>query len=934
MNFVCKNLYLPLIFLAPTLLAGCSVGGGNNENAGDTNTASITMTTDAEIETIHSGSVGDGPIVASTIVVKDKNGIELERVSADAYANYKVLVKARGNAYPLLIESIGGTDLVTNDAPTFRLLSVALRPSDKIININPFTTLIVNTAQAMGGLSEENVLQATANVLRELNFGFNSTLMEDPLFYEVDKENVASVVKSSETLAELIRRTQDAFTVNGDQSSEDEIVVALAADLVDGELNGKGSAAASHEVALWSRVISGALILEALPNRLYVNGVEATSAMDSSILTIMPDASPVPVTGDVASTEAMVLQLQAAIDLAQRIAPADALTEISALLDQLSNIEPETAVALLPGDAHTRLDQSLTRITSLTEDEIIALNISQPSPANTPPLISGTAITSVAEGENYYFSPVSSDTDGDSLSFAITNKPAWLAFDGGTGVISGSPGYNDAGNYSDITISVSDGEDSVALSPFAITVTNTNRAPSISGVPVGIAAVGESYQFTPTASDLDGDLLSYSIVNRPEWAQFDSATGVLSGIPTNADIGQQSNIRITVSDGEQAATLPTFSITVILTNQPPVISGVPSTTVAEGAGYSFIPTATDSDGNSLVFSIINKPQWANFNSSTGALSGSLGYFDSGLYSGISISVSDGYESVSLPSFAIAVSNVNRAPAISGTPVLIVSEGSAYSFTPTVNDPDNDPLTFSVVNRPAWMTFNSSTGRLSGTPDYSDSAQYGNIAISVNDGVESVALPPFSLEVLNVNRAPIISGNPVLTVTEGETYSFMPSASDPDDDPMSFSIVNRPAWANFNSTTGELSGVPGSGDAGSYNNIVISVDDGDLSSSLVSYTIDVSPLVQQVSGSATLSWVAPTLRVDGRVISLSEIGGFRIYYGYEEDALAMILDIDDPTATQHIIDGLSPGTHYFAVSAYDSNGAESDLTQVKSKVIQN
>ena len=73
--------------------------------------------------------------------------------------------------------------------------------------------------------------------------------------------------------------------------------------------------------------------------------------------------------------------------------------------------------------------------------------------------------------------PPANDEDvGDTLSYSIVNQPSWASFSGGT--LSGTPRNGDVGNYSGIVVSVSDGQQSVALPAFSITVNNTNDAPT------------------------------------------------------------------------------------------------------------------------------------------------------------------------------------------------------------------------------------------------------------------------------------------------------------------------------------------------------------------------------------------------------------------------------------------------------------------------
>jgi hypothetical protein len=90
---------------------------------------------------------------------------------------------------------------------------------------------------------------------------------------------------------------------------------------------------------------------------------------------------------------------------------------------------------------------------------------------------------------------------------------------------------------------------------------------------------------------------------------------------------------------------------------------------------------------------------------------------------------------------------NAPPTIQGQPNGSVAAGQAFSFQPTASDPNGDTLTFSVTNLPAWATFNSSTGRISGTPTTADVATYSGIAVQVSDGQASASLPAFAITVM-------------------------------------------------------------------------------------------------------------------------------------------------------------------------------------------
>jgi hypothetical protein len=94
---------------------------------------------------------------------------------------------------------------------------------------------------------------------------------------------------------------------------------------------------------------------------------------------------------------------------------------------------------------------------------------SQP-PANSAPTISGTPTTSAKVGQAYSFQPTARDADGDALTYAISNKPAWAAFDAKTGRLSGTPSSSYTGTFANIQISVSDGKANASLAKFSISV--------------------------------------------------------------------------------------------------------------------------------------------------------------------------------------------------------------------------------------------------------------------------------------------------------------------------------------------------------------------------------------------------------------------------------------------------------------------------------
>ena len=179
----------------------------------------------------------------------------------------------------------------------------------------------------------------------------------------------------------------------------------------------------------------------------------------------------------------------------------------------------------------------------------------------------------------------------------------------------------------------------------------------------------------------------------------------------------------------------------------------------------------------------------------------------------------------------------------------------------------------------------------------------------------------------VNKAPKISGSAPAAINAGSSYSFVPAASDPDGDALTFSIQNKPEWASFVATTGKLSGTPGMGDVGTHSNIAISVTDGKVSTTLGKFSIAVTAIS---NGRVTLSWDAPTENTDGT--PLTTLSGYKIRYGTSAGALTKTIDVGTAGISTYIVEDLSPATWYFTITAVTTTGLESAYSNIANKQI--
>jgi hypothetical protein len=154
---------------------------------------------------------------------------------------------------------------------------------------------------------------------------------------------------------------------------------------------------------------------------------------------------------------------------------------------------------------------------------------------------SGTIATN--EDELYTVTIEASDIDmGDHLSYALTVKPAAMTIDINTGEIEWTPTNDDVGLHN-ITVTATDDSAAVISASWTLDVKNVNDAPVLADISSGTTAEDAPYSITVSASDVDaGDVITYSLYQKPTGMAIVGATGVISWTPTNAAVGSHSII--------------------------------------------------------------------------------------------------------------------------------------------------------------------------------------------------------------------------------------------------------------------------------------------------------------------------------------------------------------------------------------------------------
>ena len=442
----------------------------------------------------------------------------------------------------------------------------------------------------------------------------------------------------------------------------------------------------------------------------------------------------------------------------------------------------------------------------LSDDEQITITVNN---VNRSPELAGIGNQSVDEGATLNLTLSASDPDGDALTYSASELPAGASLTGAD--FSWTPNFAQAGTYN-VTFSVTDGSlnDSEALT---ITVNNINGPPVLAGFGNQSVNEGAALHLTLSATDMDGDAITYSATSIPAGATLNGAD--FDWTPNYTQSGDYT-VTFIASDGFLTDE-ESVSITVINVNLPPVLAGIGAQSVAEGAVLAFSLSANDPDGDAMTYSASELPAGATL---TGAdFSWTPSFAQAGTYN-VTFGVTDGSLSDS-EALTITVNNINGPPVLASIGNQSADEGAALTITLSATDVDGDQLTYSAMSLPLGATLTGAD--FNWTPDYTQAGEV-NVTFRVTDGT-ALDDESITITVNNVNRAPELASVGNQSVDEAQSLNFTLSASDPDGDAVTFSASNLPAGATF--TGVDFSWSPDYAQAGGYD-VTFEVSDGSLS----------------------------------------------------------------------------------------------------------
>jgi hypothetical protein len=426
------------------------------------------------------------------------------------------------------------------------------------------------------------------------------------------------------------------------------------------------------------------------------------------------------------------------------------------------------------------------------------------APVNTGSLTVSPGTLSSATANSAYSATVSASGGSGSYSFAVTSGslPGWLSLNGSTGVLSGTPTTTGTSTF---TVTATDSNTGATGSQAYTLKVNAASSLTVSPASLSSATANGAYSATVSASGGSGTY-SFAVTSGslPSWLTLNGSTGVLSGTPSFTGT---ATFTITATDsgisgltGSQAYTLkvnPASSLTVT----PPTLANATANTA-----YTVTLGATGGSG-AATFAVTSGslPAWLSLNSSTGVLSGTPTTTGKATFT---ITATDKNISGLMGSLGYTLT-VNPASSLTVSPAGLTdaTANSAYSATLSATG-GSGTYTFAVTSGslPSWLTLNSSTGVLSGTPTITGNATFTITASDSNisglKGSQAYALTVDHASSLTLTPSALVSPtvNTPYKATLGATGGSGTAT-------YAVTSGSLPSWLTLNTATGVLSGTP-------------------------------------------------------------------------------------------------------------------------------
>jgi cyclophilin family peptidyl-prolyl cis-trans isomerase len=346
-----------------------------------------------------------------------------------------------------------------------------------------------------------------------------------------------------------------------------------------------------------------------------------------------------------------------------------------------------------------------------------------------------------------------------------------------------------------------------------LNITIDTAIPIFTSQPVTSLVQFSTYNYDANTDDEAGTGAIYDLLNAPTGMTIDPNTGVVTWLPTQAQINAGfADVSIQATDAAGNVSTQVYTVTFV-PNQAPTLDAVANQSVDEGTTFTYALVAQDPNlpGDTLTYSLISGPANASVNAATGVVTFAPNDSDGSTTKTLTVRVTDAGGEFAERTFDIVVNDTNSNPVVAaiGTQTVTENQELVVAINATDVDIPADTLSYELLSGPAGTTIDAN-GVIRWTPGEADGGTQRTISFKVNDSAGGSTTVSFLVNVTEQNQNPVLTVQTSHTINEFQTLTFTASATDADApaQPLVFGLnTNAPAGMTINTSTGVISWTP-------------------------------------------------------------------------------------------------------------------------------
>jgi hypothetical protein len=436
-------------------------------------------------------------------------------------------------------------------------------------------------------------------------------------------------------------------------------------------------------------------------------------------------------------------------------------------------------------------------------------------------------------------------------------------------------------------------------------------------------------------ADTQAEKITYTISGQPAGVTIDASTGVISGLPSNTQLGAYvTTVTATDAAGTTVSAAP-FTITVTNTNDAPVATSEASAnTTAEDSAFTFDVSALFADpdianshdsADALTYTVTGNPSWLSLSGST--LSGTPANGDvTTSATTITITATDAYSAAATKEITLSVTNTNDTPVASVSDLGILRDTATKTIALsdlTTSDVDvGDTLTLTSVTLDtanAGAVVDNSDGTFTYTPvDGSTNVDDVTFTYVITDAAGATATSTFTIDV--------VDAIPIGTFTEDGSAGVLSTS---DYTVTAFTIDAVSSGGNTSAEvamydSGSNTFTPAADYNGSVSFTITTSEEGDLPAIVVVSAVNDDPIVTSGSATDTSLSTAEDTAVNG-TIAATDVDGDTLTYSFSTPSKGSITNTDGaytytPTADAN-------GSDSFTITVSDGTATDTQAVSV-------